>query len=163
MICMIREVEIGELAECAEIIRDSFLTVADEFGFTVENASRFTAFSVTYEKLLEQFMDRNRQMFVFCEDGVNVGYYSLLLCGDHTCECNHLCVLPSYRHKGIGEKLLQHAFENAVKQDCRKINISIVEENQKLKSWYEKFGFASVRTEKFDFFPFTCGYMTKNL
>lgn len=87
---MIRKVEIGELAECAEIIRDSFLTVADEFGFTVENASRFTAFSVTYEKLLEQFMDRNRQMFVFCEDGANVGYYSLLLCGDHACELRNL-------------------------------------------------------------------------
>lgn len=158
---MIRTVEIGELAECAQVVRDSFSTVADEFGFTAENAPRFTAFSVTYEKLLEQFADKNRQMFVFCKDKTIIGYYSLLLFGNHECELNHLCVLPQYRHGGTGEKLLLHAFENAEKCGCKKMNISIVEENQKLKSWYNKFGFENLYTEKFNFFPFTCGYMTK--
>ena len=44
-----------------------------------------------------------------------------------------------------------------------KIAISIVEENKKLKEWYIKFGFTPVYTRKYDFFPFTCGYMEKIL
>ena len=39
------------------------------------------------------------------------------------------------------------------------MNIGIVEENRILKKWYESFGFKHIRTQKFDFFPFTCGYM----
>ena len=42
---MIREIKETEIQECVEVIRRSFQTVADEFGFTPENAPRFTAFA----------------------------------------------------------------------------------------------------------------------
>lgn len=74
-----------------------------------------------------------------------------------------MCVVPAYRHKGIGKELLNNAFEVARKLDCVKINIGIVEENNVLKKWYESFGFVHIGTQKFDFFPFTCGYMEKNI
>ena len=48
---MIREVERAELPECVRVIRKSFQTVADELGFTRENAPRFTAFATTEERL----------------------------------------------------------------------------------------------------------------
>lgn len=35
---MIRQVKEENLAECADVIRRSFMTVADEFGFNAENA-----------------------------------------------------------------------------------------------------------------------------
>ena len=41
--------------------------------------------------------------------------------------------------------------------------LGIVEENQRLRAWYEKYGFVHTGTQKFDFFPFTCGYMRKQL
>ena len=43
------------------------------------------------------------------------------------------------------------------------MNIGIVEENQLLKKWYESFGFMHIKAIKFDFFPFTCGYMERAL
>jgi len=43
------------------------------------------------------------------------------------------------------------------------MNIGIVEENVKLRKWYEKHGAEHIGTEKYDFFPFTCGYMKKLL
>ena len=46
---------------------------------------------------------------------------------------------------------------------CSQINIGIVEENVKLRKWYETYGAEHIRTEKYDFFPFTCGYMKKML
>jgi len=52
-----------------------------------------------------------------------------------------------------------HSFDIAKSLGCSKINIGIVEENQTLKKWYESFGFKHIKTQKYDFFPFTCGYM----
>ena len=60
--------------------------------------------------------------------------------------------LLCYRHKKIGYLLLEDAFNNARKMNCIKMNISIVEENQVLRKWYERYGFVRTRTEKYDFF-----------
>ena len=48
---MIRKVERADLPACVRVIRDSFRTVADEFGFTEENAPRFTAFAISEDWL----------------------------------------------------------------------------------------------------------------
>ena len=91
------------------------------------------------------------------------GYYSLLLQGNGECELNNLAVLPEYRHKGIGRQLLAHSFNIAKELGCRIINIAIVEENRVLRKWYELTGAIHIGTKKYDFFPFTCGYMKKEL
>ena len=49
---MIREVFHEDIPACVNIIKQSFKTVADEFGFTEENAPRFTAFATSEERLL---------------------------------------------------------------------------------------------------------------
>ena len=160
---MIRKVTNNDLVECVDVIKSSFLTVADEFGFTAENAPRFTAFATTKERLQWHFENEKRPMFVFVKEDKIIGYYSLALQANNECELNKLCVLPEFRHKKIGEKLLLHSFETAKSLGYSKMNIGIVEENQRLRKWYEKFGFSHIGTQKFDFFPFTCGYMEREL
>lgn len=160
---MISKVDKNDIEQCKDVIRSSFLTVAREFGFTAENAPRFTAFATTAKRLIWQLEQEKRLMFKYCEDGKIVGYYSLCMQSENECELNNLCVSEEYRHRGIGERLLLHSFEQVKKMGCKKINIGIVEENIKLRKWYEGFGFCHTGTEKYDFFPFTCGYMTKEI
>lgn len=160
---MIKEISKKDIAECVCVIRKSFLTVAEDFGFTAENAPRFTAFAVTEDRLLYQFDIEKRPMYAYFENKNIIGYYSLLIKNNSECELNNLCVLPEYRHKNIGTILLENSYENAKKFGCNKISIGIVEENNLLRKWYEKNGFIHIGTEKFDFFPFTCGYMEKYL
>ncbi len=160
---MIREIRQDDIAQCVNVIRDSFGTVAKDFGFTKENAPRFTAFATTKERLDWHLNGEHRPMYGYYEDGKIVGYYSLLLQDNQECELNNLCVLPEYRHRKLGHKLLENAFDNARKMNCNKMNIAIVEENQVLRMWYEDHGFTHIGTEKYDFFPFTCGYMVKRL
>lgn len=160
---MIKAVEIKDIPECVELICKSFKTIADEFGFTIENAPRFTAFATTEDKLKWQLTVEKRPMYAFYDNGVIVGYYSILLQDNNECELNNLCVLPGFRHKGIGKALLDNAFSTAKELGCVKINIGIVEENIVLRKWYELFGFVHKGKEKFEFFPFTCGYMEKQL
>ena len=44
---MIKRVEEQDIAGCVKVIKESFATVAKEFGFTVENVPGFTAFATT--------------------------------------------------------------------------------------------------------------------
>ncbi len=158
---MIREAKREDIGTCVEIIRQSFKTVADEFGFTPDNASRFTAFATTEDRLSWQMDNENRLMYIYEQDGIPCGYYSLLMQENEECELNNLSVLPEHRHLGIGKKLLDHAYESAKNAGCKVINIGIVEENAVLRKWYEQNGVVHIGTKKFDFFPFTCGYMKK--
>lgn len=125
------------IAECVKVIKDSFITVANDFGFTVENAPRFTAFATTEDRLNWHLPGEHRPMYAFYDQGNIVGYYSLLLQDNNECELNNLCVSPAYRHKGIGEELLKNAFNVAKDLGYVKISIGIVEENEVLKKWYE--------------------------
>lgn len=131
---MIKEIDKNELDECVNVIRESFLTVADEFGFTVDNAPRFTAFATSRERLEWHLNGEHRPMYAFYDNGTIVGYYSLLLQENHECELNNLCVLPTYRYKKIGEKLLESAFKVSKELNCTKMNIGIVEENKVLRN-----------------------------
>lgn len=161
---MIRDINRDDIPECVTVIKDSFITVADELGFTVLNAPRFTAFAVTDESLYYQLEKEHRLMIAYyLDDGKIVGFYSLLLQENDHCELNNLCVLPCYRHKNIGSALLNDAYARAKNIGCVSINIGIVEENKRLRKWYEDNGFIHTGTRKFDFFPFTCGYMEKEL
>ena len=161
---MIKEIDKSKISECVNVIRKSFQTVADEFGFTKENAPFHTTFATTEEKLINQLENEHRVMVAyFDEDGKILGYYSLSFLEKHECELNNLCVLPEFRHKKIGEALLEDAVIRAKSNDCTKMKISIVEENKVLRCWYEAHSFIHTHTEKYDFFPFTCGYMEREL
>lgn len=158
---LIRKAELKDLEKCAEVIRNSFSTVAEEFNITKENAPKYVAYSITSDKLAEQFSN-GRLMYVCEKDNNIIGFFSLDIFNDE-CELNNFCVLPEYRHKCIGKSMLDFAISLAVKKNVKKIRLSIVEENTVLAEWYSSFGFVHTHTIKYDFFPFTCGYMEMNL
>ena len=102
------------------------MTVADEYGITKENAPRFTAFAISDDRLYWHMNQEHRPMFVAEEDGVLCGYYSLLIQENRECELNNLAVLPQYRHRGIGKRLLEHSYITAKNMGCHVMNIGIV-------------------------------------
>lgn len=160
---MINQISKDNITECVEVIRKSFMTVANDFNFTMENAPRFTTFAISEERLIWHWEKEKRPMFAYTENHKIIGYYSLLIKDEKECELSNLCVLKEFRHQKIGEKLFEHACSQARLQGCIQLNIDIVEENVKLRKWYERHGAKHIGTKKFDFFPFTCGYMIKQL
>ena len=160
---MIRQIEKKDIPECISVIRESFMTVARQFDITPENAPAFTAYATDEAKILHWMDNQHRPMYGYFIDGKLAGYYNLYLPGDNECELGSLCVLPDYRHDGIGDALLNDSIERAKSLGCTKMNLSIVEENTVLRAWYEAHGFTHIGTKKFDFFPFTCGYLEKNI
>lgn len=159
---MIKQVENKEqLNICIDIIRNSFATVAEEFSLTENNCPSHTAF-MKFDKLEKQFND-GRPMFIFCQDDVPVGYFSLAKCSDEEWELNNLAVLPEYRNLGIGKAMVDYAVAIVKNYGGTKISIGIIEENSTLKNWYLKLGFTHISTRKFEHLPFTVGCMEMKL
>ena len=160
---MIRQLEKKDIKDCVSVIRESFMTVAEQFGITPENAPAFTAYATDDAKILHWMDNQHRPMYGYYEDGKLVGYYNLYLPGNNECELGSLCVLPDKRHSGIGDALLNDSISHAKELGCTVMKLSIVEENTVLRKWYEQHGFIHTGTVKYDFFPFTCGYLEKEI
>lgn len=155
---MIKQINtINRLPICIDIIHKSFATVAKEFGFTKENCPRHTSF-MPIGRLEEQF-NNGYQMFLYSYHDNDAGFFSLYITDDHALELNTLGVLPEYRHNGIGKRIIDFCKKYATEHNCSKIQISIVEENKKLRTWYEDLSFIHTETKIIPDLPFTVGYM----
>ena len=152
-------IEVGEsrLHDCLEVIHLGFATVAVEFGLAPENCPTNGAF-MPLERLQNDFAKGHR-MFAIEENGKPVAFMQLSGDGGGAVEMEKLAVLPQCRHKGYGKTLIAFAKRKAVQLGARKITIGIIEENARLKSWYEANGFTHTGQKKFPHLPFTVGFM----
>lgn len=153
----ISEVKASDLLRCLDVIRQSFKTVADDFGFTQEKCPKHTSF-ITPD-VLDAQMNRGRHMYALYAEEDIIGYMSVSKESDGSCELHNLAVLPEYRHNGFGKLLLDHAKEAVKSLGGNTIKIGIIEENTVLKNWYIANGFVHTGTKKFDHLPFTSGYL----
>ena len=142
------------------MIRESFATVAKEFGFNEQNFPTYTGFVTTTERL-QNHADWGWWMYGLYDNGQLVGYSSIskIKNADNVYELHNLAVLPEYRHKGFGKQLLDFCKAKVIELGGIKINIGITEDNTMLKDWYAANGFIHTGTKKFDYMPITVGFM----
>jgi len=159
---MIKQLDQSDILLAVDVIRASFLTVAEEMGITEENCPRYVGFVTTVERLQTQ-LDWGWQQYGCFQDDKLVGYVSVSKESDGVFEIHNLAVLPNCRHKGYGKQLLNYCALKIRESGGNKINISIVEENTVLKNWYLDYGFVHIGTKKFDHLPFTSGYMEMDI
>lgn len=153
----VREIGISELAISADLIRKSFLTVANEFGLTKENSPINGAF-LEYDRLLSEY-NRGIKMFGLFEDGEQVGFVALEEKDGGIFYLEKLAVLPEYRHKGYGRMLIDYSKAFVAEHGGKEISIGIIYENKRLLSWYESYGFEVTETKQFEHLPFTVCFM----
>lgn len=154
---MIKVLKIEELEKCAEVIRESFGTVAVEFGLTEQNVPTNGAFIKT-ERLLRDF-ERGVIMYGFFDGDEMVGFFQLERKSETSFELEKLAVLPSYRHFGYGAEIIAFCKNKVRELGGNIITIGIIEENTRLKDWYLANGFVHTGTRKFEHLPFTVGFM----
>lgn len=157
----IRKVTEADIPDCVRVVRESFFTVAQEFGFTAEKDSKFTAFATTNERLEHHMFVEKRPMYALYVDGNIAGYYSLHIDGGEI-ELSNLCTLPEFRHRKIGETLMLHSFDMARELGFTEITIGVVEQNERVRRWYEGYGFT--KSGECDAYQtFHCIYMKRPL
>ncbi len=143
------------------VIRKSFKTVADQFGFTETDSPTNPAFT-DIEKL--KALASKAQCFGLFADDTPAGFFALEYDNESkTCYLERVCVLPEYRHSGLGRNILKHA-ENECKSHCmEKISIGIINSNHILKVWYQAFGFIEIGVRTYPHLPFEVCFLEKEL
>jgi ribosomal protein S18 acetylase RimI-like enzyme len=152
-----------ELADALSVLNRSFKTVADELGFTKENAPTNAAF-MTLDKLIETTGD-GVSLFGLFEKGVLVGTVALEKAKDNPeiYYLERLSVLPEKRHCGYGKKLLDFAKKQAALEKAKKISIGTIDSNIILKSWYIEYGFRETMIKSYEHLPFKVCFMELNI
>lgn len=152
-----------ELLEARDIIIRSFITVTDEFNITTENCPANPAF-MPLEKLKSLKTGRT-ELYLLYFNELPVGFVAIEESEkDATIfYIEKLAVLPDFRHKKLGEKLMEFA-ENQIRiNGGKEISLGIIYENEQLKNWYKALGYAENGTKVFSHLPFTVGFMRKAL
>lgn len=155
---IIREIHPDDFIKSAEVIRRSFQTVADEFGFTIENNPSNGAF-ITPDRLMEDHA-RGVKMFGLYMDQQQVGFVAAEKKDDRLYYLEKLSVVPQYRHHGFGKLLIDHVRDEVRKAGGTEISIGIINENAQLKAWYERYGFRQTGLKQFDHLSFTVCFMS---
>ena len=153
----IRLLKREELGEAARVVRGAFATVAAGFGLTRENCPTNGAF-LPDGRLDAQF-DAGVRMAGAFDGDVMIGFAALDLSDAEKPELEKLSVLPQSRHQGAGKLLVGWAAEQARAAGAAALRIGIIEENVRLRAWYEGLGFVHTGTRVFAHLPFTVGFM----
>jgi ribosomal protein S18 acetylase RimI-like enzyme len=154
----IREV-FDEFEEWASVIRNSFATVAEEFGITRENAPTNPAF--VEADSLEKMKEKGASMYGAYLGGQRVGFVAMKKADDDLWYMERLAVLPQYRHRGIGRALTDFVFEMAKQRGGKRVSIGLINKNRVLKNWYISCGFVETGTRMFSHLPFEVCFMEK--
>jgi ribosomal protein S18 acetylase RimI-like enzyme len=151
----------AEIRASAGIIKESFQTVAQEFGLNQSNCPSHPS-NITFEQLLE-IKNKGLKFFGLFLDEKQVGFVALESAKDRICHFEKLAVLPAYRHCGYGAGLVKMALDYALRNQGKRVTIGIIHEHTILKEWYQDLGFSLTDVQKFSYLPFTVGFMEKEL
>jgi ribosomal protein S18 acetylase RimI-like enzyme len=157
---MIREIaNENEMENSVKVIVDSFQTVAVEFNLTKDNCP--THPSLVTLKQLHEMKRKGLKLFGLFENDVQVGFVAAEKKKHKIYNIEKLAVLPEYRHKGYGGKLLEFAEGYVKNAEGEKLSIGIINEHTVLKKWYTTKGFQETSVMKFEHLPFTVCFMEK--
>jgi ribosomal protein S18 acetylase RimI-like enzyme len=123
------------------LLRDSFVGIANEMGFTEENCPNHVAF-ITQERVIEQLGKENAFCFGIKENSIWIGFVAVAPYGDGY-EITRLAVDPGHRHKGYGRTLMDAACDKARELGLDSIGLGMLYENTTLRKWYEEQGFVA--------------------
>jgi N-acetylglutamate synthase-like GNAT family acetyltransferase len=145
----------------AFIISQANKEIADQYGLTLKNSPKHPSF-YTKDRVLSD-MERGEVYFLCQKGGANIGCVAFEQPQPGSSYLNRLAVLPEYRHKGVGEKLVKHVLEHSISKNIKTVSIGIIAKHTVLKNWYLKFGFIEGETKMFDHLPFEVTFMTYEL
>jgi len=102
----------------------------------------------TDEKVIEEFFAQpGSTIFKFVDGGKIIGCVRLVTHGTQL-YLGMFAVDPSIQNNGIGKKILLAAEEEARKQNCKSIDMTVISVRTELIDWYKRNGYVEVGEKK---------------
>ena len=146
------------VATISEIIRSAYLEVAEQFDLNRENCPKHP--SNCTDQWIQRDLDRGVTYFLLELAEKPLGCAALEVVNDALCYLERVAVLPEYKGKGLGRKLVGHVINQARQDGMKEVGIGIIAKQQELGHWYQKIGFEKGETKHFDHLPFEVLFMT---
>ncbi len=157
----IEKASIDEAKIIANIISESNIPVAQQFGINEENNAKHPSFYT--EEWVRSDFDRGEEYFILKIRGLPVGCVAFEKARETTGYLNRLSVLPKYQRKGAGKSLVEHIFKYSKSKNISKISIGIIADHTALKNWYLKLGFQEKGKKVFEHLPFDVMFLVYSL
>ena len=148
----IHSVEYDQLPQCVETLHQAFGESAKRFGYTKETYPSSGAY-ITLSDLIAA-KERGVHMYAACVCGKIAGYVQLEKTSDGVYAFRRFAVLPEYQQLGIGRALIAHCCARAERYGGKKMTLVMINENEKLKKFYQSNGFTVTKIAKDDSLPF---------
>jgi GNAT superfamily N-acetyltransferase len=143
------------------LVNRAFITVALQFGYTGERVPSFPAF--IRSSVISDQMAGGLNFLGFKTKNDIAGCAGYRRRDECIYIIERLAVLPEFRRRGIGERLMKH-IENIIrKKHGDKLEVSIVDNNQTLKDWYKRLGYGETGIEEYAHLPFKVCVMQKSI
>jgi len=154
-------IELNDSKIITDILNKAFLTIAQQYNFTKENAPTFPAF-INYDRI-ENSLNNGLKMYGYKNNDQIIGCVGYSFYKEQIYFIERLATLPEFRHLGIGKKLMQFV-ENIIKEVGGKIvEIHVVDKNIVLRNWYKELNYFEIRIDEIKSLPFNSCVMNKDL
>lgn len=153
----IRQATNNDIKILSSLVSNSYKTVADKFGLTIENCPKHP--SNCADGWIRSDFERGVMYFILESSGKCVGCAALEKADFELCYLERLAVLPENRNQGFGKILVDHVFQNVKLLGCNRVSIGIISKQHELKDWYLKIGFKEGNTKTFEHLPFEVMFM----
>lgn len=158
---IIKEASQEESVLVRDMVRESFLEVAERFGLTPENCPTHPSFCT--KEWVEAAMNKGIRFYMIEDLGKPCGCVALERHDDQAYYLERLAVLPRYRRKGFGKALVEHILDQAEKMGAHRVEIGIISEHTEIKDWYQRLGFSLKGTATYDHLPFEVTFMSREI
>lgn len=145
-----------ELMTALEIMKAAYEASALEYGMTEENCPYRGRTRLPLDVLCAE-QDAGYRIFLYEKEGQMAGMLSFRI--GEAMEISDLCVRPDFQCQGIGNHMMRFAIGTAKAAGCSSIRLGMIHDNLRLRTWYERWGFRTVRTKRYPAVIYTVGTM----
>lgn len=136
----IQQLELKDIREFAKVAK---LTYEETYPHYFSSAELENLFGDRYiqEILPSQLLNKQYLILVAKLSKKIIGYISLLFNESEIATLDKFYVLAKYKNRGYGLHLLQTAYAEVIQRNKIKIKVQVFDQNLKVISFYEKYGF----------------------
>ncbi|PXV65540.1 putative GNAT family N-acyltransferase [Dysgonomonas alginatilytica] len=151
------------LSAIVHVLNVSHGTVAKEFGFNKDTNPTNNAF--IEEQTLRDQLNNGIDLYALSDNDRLIGCIAIEKSSRETDTfyIEKVSVIPEYRNQGTGVKLMNFATLKIQDLGAKKISISLIDSNVKLKKWYSSQGFVEASFKDFEHLPFRVCFMSKEI
>ena len=143
---MIANATLKDVSALNKLVNSAYRGDASRKGWTTE-ADLLDGTRTDENAIKEFFAEGGSTILKFLADEKIIGCVRLVKHG-HQLYLGMFAVDPTVQNKGVGKKILVAAEEEARKQNCQSIDMTVISERTELIDWYKRNGYVEVGEKK---------------